>query len=111
LPAPQPGIADGTPFAALVGAVAPGVFADGGLVIPTPTDAPPAPWERSLTDEALELLVAGKPDVWDILTRRFEARLIEAALQVTKGRRIEAAQKLGIGRNTITRKIQELGLD
>jgi two-component system nitrogen regulation response regulator GlnG len=99
------------PFAALVGAVAPGVFADGGLVIPTPTDAPPAPWERSLTDEALELLVAGKPDVWDILTRRFEARLIEAALQVTKGRRIEAAQKLGIGRNTITRKIQELGLD
>jgi two-component system nitrogen regulation response regulator GlnG len=110
-PALQSGVADGTPFAALVGAVAPGVFADGGLVIPTPTDAPPAPWERSLTDEALELLVAGKPDVWDILTRRFEARLIEAALQVTKGRRIEAAQKLGIGRNTITRKIQELGLD
>ena len=110
-PALQSGVADATPFAALVGAVAPGVFADGGLVIPTPTDAPPAPWERSLTDEALELLVAGKPDVWDILTRRFEARLIEAALQVTKGRRIEAAQKLGIGRNTITRKIQELGLD
>ena len=37
--------------------------------------------------------------------------LIEAALAHTKGRRIEAAQKLGIGRNTITRKIQELGLD
>jgi len=87
------------------------VFADGGLVIPTPTEVPTAPWERSLGDEALELLVAGKPDVWDVLTRRFEARLIEAALLVTKGRRIEAAQKLGIGRNTITRKIQELGLD
>ena len=29
----------------------------------------------------------------------------------TRGRRIEAAQKLGIGRNTITRKIQELGLE
>jgi two-component system nitrogen regulation response regulator GlnG len=33
------------------------------------------------------------------------------ALEATRGRRIEAAQKLGIGRNTITRKIQDLGLD
>jgi two-component system nitrogen regulation response regulator GlnG len=32
-------------------------------------------------------------------------------LASTKGRRIDAAHKLGIGRNTITRKIQELGLD
>ena len=45
------------------------------------------------------------------LTHRFESRLILAALANTKGRRIEAAQKLGIGRNTITRKIQELGLE
>jgi two-component system nitrogen regulation response regulator GlnG len=49
--------------------------------------------------------------VWDVLSRRFEARMIQAALEVTRGRRIEAAQRLGIGRNTITRKIQELGLD
>ena len=42
---------------------------------------------------------------------KFEARLIHTALDVTRGRRIEAALKLGIGRNTITRKIQELGLD
>ena len=34
-----------------------------------------------------------------------------AALAATHGRRMEAAQRLGIGRNTITRKIQELGLD
>ena len=45
------------------------------------------------------------------LTRRFESKLILAALASTRGRRIEAAQKLGIGRNTITRKIQELGLE
>jgi len=45
------------------------------------------------------------------LTKRFEAQLILTALDITRGRRIEAAQKLGIGRNTITRKIQELGLD
>jgi two-component system nitrogen regulation response regulator GlnG len=49
--------------------------------------------------------------VWDSLTREFEARMIRTALGLTRGRRIEAAQKLGIGRNTITRKIQELGLD
>ncbi len=68
-------------------------------------------WETDLESEAVGLLVGGKPDVWDVLTRRFESRLILAALANTKGRRIEAAQKLGIGRNTITRKIQELGLE
>ena len=54
---------------------------------------------------------SGHGEVWDTLTRRFEARMIQAALTNTRGRRIEAAHKLGIGRNTITRKIQELGLD
>jgi two-component system nitrogen regulation response regulator GlnG len=49
--------------------------------------------------------------VWDTLTRQFEGQLIHTALEITRGRRIEAAHKLGIGRNTITRKIQELGLD
>ena len=74
-------------------------------------DAGAVPWEQALGAEAMEMLVRGKPEVWDLLTRRFESRMIEAALLVTKGRRIEAAQKLGIGRNTITRKIQELGLE
>jgi two-component system nitrogen regulation response regulator GlnG len=49
--------------------------------------------------------------VWDELTKLFEATLIQTALAHTRGRRIDAANKLGIGRNTITRKIQELGLD
>ena len=68
-------------------------------------------WEALLTHEAQHLLGAGRTDVWDVLSRRFESRLIQAALGSTRGRRIEAAQRLGIGRNTITRKIQELGLD
>ena len=68
-------------------------------------------WETDLETEAVALLGGGTSDVWDVLTRRFESRLILAALANTKGRRIEAAQKLGIGRNTITRKIQELGLE
>ncbi|ALT76343.1 nitrogen regulation protein NR(I) [Paucibacter sp. KCTC 42545] len=73
--------------------------------------AGPDAWVAEMAREARRLLSAGEPDVWDLLTRRFEASLILTALDVTRGRRIEAAQKLGIGRNTITRKIQELDLD
>ena len=70
-----------------------------------------SPWEAGLEAETLALLVAGRSDVWDVLLRRFESRLIQTALATTNGRRIEAAHKLGIGRNTITRKIQELDLE
>jgi two-component system nitrogen regulation response regulator GlnG len=78
---------------------------------PAGTAGAGAGWLDELEREARGLLDAGVPDVWETLSRRFEGRLIHAALETTRGRRIEAAQKLGIGRNTITRKIQELGLD
>ncbi len=68
-------------------------------------------WTQLMAVEAARLLAAGEPEVWDALTRRFESELITTALAHTRGRRIEAARLLGIGRNTITRKIQELGLD
>ncbi len=79
--------------------------------VAAPSAPPAAAWEQGLEAEALALLASGRHDVWDELTRRFESRLILTALANTRGRRIEAAQKLGIGRNTITRKIQELGLE
>src|SRR5574343_1290074 len=85
-----------------------------GLAAPLTPSAGVLPiggWEGALESEALQLLAEGRTDVWDVLTRKFESRLILAALSTTRGRRIEAAQKLGIGRNTITRKIQELGID
>jgi two-component system nitrogen regulation response regulator GlnG len=78
---------------------------------PATTASNGSSWESGLEAEALELLASGRHDVWDELTRRFESRLIVTALASTRGRRIEAAQKLGIGRNTITRKIQDLGLE
>ena len=78
-------------------------------VVPASLDG--AAWESGLESEAQSLLASGRNDVWDALSRRFESRLILTALANTRGRRIEAAQKLGIGRNTITRKIQELGLE
>jgi two-component system nitrogen regulation response regulator GlnG len=90
-----------------------GVPALTSAAAPAAMVAPPAasPWLAGLEQDARAMLQAGTPEVWDSLTRRFEAQLIHTALEITRGRRIEAAQKLGIGRNTITRKIQELGLD
>jgi len=79
--------------------------------LPAGADVLPSRWLVDLERESRVLLLSGEPQVWDILTRKFEAQLIHTALDLTRGRRIEAAQKLGIGRNTITRKIQELGLD
>lgn len=78
---------------------------------PAPLTDASSRWLLDLERESRSLLLSGEPQVWDILTRKFEAQLIHTALDLTRGRRIEAAQKLGIGRNTITRKIQELGLD
>ena len=78
---------------------------------PAVTLLPVGGWEGGLEAEAQILLASGREDVWDVLSRRFESKLILTALANTRGRRIEAAQKLGIGRNTITRKIQELHLE
>ena len=82
-----------------------------GIVLPPVGSGGSRAWEAGLEAEALELLASGRHDVWEELTKRFESKLILTALSSTRGRRIEAAQKLGIGRNTITRKIQELGLE
>ncbi|MFN7835317.1 MAG: nitrogen regulation protein NR(I) [Burkholderiaceae bacterium] len=67
-------------------------------------------WLVALENAVRSDLQAGVPRVMDKMLRDFEAVLIQTALLLTKGRRIEAAEKLGMGRNTITRKIQELGL-
>jgi len=78
---------------------------------PVVLNAPGENWQAGLEAEAMSLLASGRVDVWDEMTKRFEASLIQTALAHTRGRRIDAAHKLGIGRNTITRKIQELGLE
>ena len=90
---------------------------DSGAQLPAGEDAGPAttddrdPWQLELERTAAHMLALDRHDVMDALTRRFEATLIRMALRHTGGRRIEAAQRLGIGRNTITRKIQDLGID
>ena len=73
----------------------------------TPVDSN---WRRALEREVTASLARGEKNIFDGLNRSFEAALISKALEHTGGRRIEAATLLGIGRNTLTRKIQELGL-
>ncbi|MFO1262214.1 MAG: nitrogen regulation protein NR(I) [Rhodoferax sp.] len=114
VPAPAPPAAGATthsdptePASALAPAAASPVVSQS---TPDPATAA-ADWELELTAQASAMLASGRTDVWDALMQRVESRLILAALASTRGRRIEAAQKLGIGRNTITRKIQELGLE
>ncbi|RBA23859.1 nitrogen regulation protein NR(I) [Herminiimonas fonticola] len=68
-------------------------------------------WISLLETEAANLLAAGQPEVMDALGRQFESTLIKMALKHTHGRKNDAAVRLGIGRNTITRKIHELGID
>ena len=68
-------------------------------------------WIALLELEAAGMLGAGQSDVMDVLGRQFESALIKTALKHTHGRKNDAAVRLGIGRNTITRKIAELGID
>jgi len=68
-------------------------------------------WLAALEQEAERRLARGETGILDGLSRQFERALITKALERTAGRRIEAANLLGMGRNTITRKIQELGID
>jgi two-component system nitrogen regulation response regulator GlnG len=95
-----------------------GMFGASLMAPPTPYGAsassPAAPrpgWIGLLEAEAANMLSAGRPEVMDVLGRQFESALIKTALRHTHGRKNDAAIRLGIGRNTITRKIHELGID
>ena len=62
-------------------------------------------WETLLAQETLALLQDGHQQVHPALKIRFEQALLDAALQFTRGKRQRAAQLLGLGRNTVTRKL------
>lgn len=79
--------------------------------LPNGTDKPQTTdWTSALTTEINRRLAAGESGIINSLTEQFEACCICTSLNHTAGRKIEAAQLLGWGRNTLTRKIQELGL-
>lgn len=68
-------------------------------------------WQDALAQEVSDALNRGEQGILEGITKDFERVMIKKALQHTDGRRIEAATQLGMGRNTLTRKIQELGIE
>jgi two-component system nitrogen regulation response regulator GlnG len=68
-------------------------------------------WISALEKEAESSLNRGEQNIMHEMTRQFERALIMKALAHTGGRRIEASHLLGMGRNTLTRKIQELEIE
>ncbi len=84
--------------------------AGGGAHASAAAGAPDA-WLGLLEAQAASMLSGGQQEVMAVLGRQFESALIRTALKHTHGRKNDAAVRLGIGRNTITRKIAELGID
>ncbi|UCC15575.1 MAG: sigma 54-interacting transcriptional regulator, partial [Gammaproteobacteria bacterium] len=68
-------------------------------------------WSRSLRAWASRQLQSGRKDLISDAQPEFERVLIQVALARSKGHRQKAAAMLGWGRNTLTRKIRDLGLD
>jgi len=73
--------------------------------------ASPQDWESSLARLARQRMSMGQQHVLDDLQRRFEAIMLREALDHTGGHRQNAAKVLGWGRNTLTRKLQDLEID
>ena len=76
----------------------------------TPTASLEESWQEVLSTWAKKELQFGQQQLLDKALPAFEKVMIKAALKHTHGRRREAAELLGWGRNTLTRKISELGL-
>ncbi|KAB0520289.1 MULTISPECIES: nitrogen regulation protein NR(I) [Pseudomonas] len=72
--------------------------------------APVTNWEQALRQWADQALARGQSSLLDSAVPAFERIMIETALKHTAGRRRDAAVLLGWGRNTLTRKIKELGM-
>ena len=73
--------------------------------------APVSNWEQALRQWADQALGRGQSNLLDTAVPAFERIMIETALKHTAGRRRDAAVLLGWGRNTLTRKIKELGMN
>ncbi|MBU0809473.1 MAG: nitrogen regulation protein NR(I) [Gammaproteobacteria bacterium] len=74
-------------------------------------NAPASSWEQGLRQWAEQALGRGQSNLLDTAVPAFERIMIETALKHTAGRRRDAAVLLGWGRNTLTRKIKELGMN
>ena len=76
----------------------------------TDTDSQSETWHEQLAGWANQALSDGQSNVLRQALPLFESIMIEAALRHTGGRKAEAAELLGWGRNTLTRKLKDLNL-
>ncbi|MFB4368488.1 MULTISPECIES: nitrogen regulation protein NR(I) [unclassified Pseudomonas] len=81
------------------------------LLVQPQDNAPVSNWEQALRQWADQALGRGQSNLLDSAVPAFERIMIETALKHTAGRRRDAALLLGWGRNTLTRKIKELGMN
>ena len=91
-------------------ALAPGAsigLADVDDALPASRDArsETAQWQQALAAWARAQLDAGAQDLHGAARRDFDQVLLQAALDHSEGHRGDAAHKLGLGRNTLTRKL------
>ncbi|MCB1695296.1 MAG: nitrogen regulation protein NR(I) [Pseudomonadales bacterium] len=81
-----------------------------GKTSPRTNTASPSDWRDQLSQWARNELLQGKEQILREALPAFEQVMIDVALQHTQGRKRDAAELLGWGRNTLTRKLKELGL-
>jgi len=81
------------------------------LLAPSTSTAPESDWAKALERWAERQALSGESPLLDAAQPQFERVLIRAALKRTQGHRQEAARLLGWGRNTLTRKLKELGMN
>lgn len=120
-PEMQQSAADAAPSPVVAPPAAP-VVQPVAMAAPVPASAVTAPaaempasvsasWSDVLRRWASDELAAGHSGLLDAAVPLFERTMIETALTATRGQRQEAAKRLGWGRNTLTRKIKELGME
>ncbi len=80
------------------------------LTAATSRETQPGDWDKTLRHWADQALASGQNDILSEAVPTFERALIETALKHTAGRKRDAAELLGWGRNTLTRKLKELGM-
>jgi len=71
------------------------------------TDEPADSWSEALRNWTRKALFSGQPDLMSTVRGEFEKVILDCALEHTGGKRVEAARLLGLGRNTLTRKLNE----
>jgi two-component system nitrogen regulation response regulator GlnG len=73
-------------------------------------EAPSSSWEDGFNSWVKNIALSVEKDLLDIVNPKIEKIIIKAALEKANGKKNEASTLLGLGRNTLAKKIKELGI-